>query len=68
MAFQRNKLAVAAVNGLALVLLAASSCLLDEVLALLGEGIAEIASTAETHLSEYFLDVRLNDHRKRGKK
>lgn len=45
-----RKLAVAAVNGLALVLLAAGSCLLDEVLTLLGESIAEITAAAETHL------------------
>ena len=64
----QERLAVAAVNGLALVLLAASSCLLNEVLALFGKSIAEIAAAAETHLSEHFLDVRLDDHRKKGER
>jgi hypothetical protein len=51
------ELAIAAVNGLALVFLAAGSRILDEAFALLGESIAEVASAAETHLGEDFLYV-----------
>ncbi len=52
-----NELAVATVDGLTLVLLAAPCCLLDHVLTGLGESIAEIAAAAETHLGENFLYV-----------
>ncbi len=61
-----KELTVAAVNGLALVFLAAGSCLLHEVLAFLRKSVAEIAAAAETHLCERFLDVRLDDHKKEG--
>ncbi len=63
-----RKLAIAAVDGLALVLLAAPSSLLDEVLASLSESIAEVAAAAEVHLGKNFLNVGLNDHGKKGKK
>ena len=64
----RKKLAVATVDGLALVLLAAPSSLLNEVLASLGESVAEVAAAAEVHLGKNFLNVGLNDHGKKGKK
>ena len=56
------KLAVTSVNGLTLVLFAAPCSLLDELLARLGESIAEVTTAAETHLGERLLDMRLNDH------
>lgn len=61
-----RELAVATVDGLTLVLLAAPSCLLDELLSSLCESIAEIATAAEAHLGESFLNVGLNDHGKMG--
>lgn len=63
----KPRLAVTSVDCLALVLLAARSCLLDEAFALLSESIAEVTTAAETHLSENFLNVRLDDHGKKGK-
>lgn len=62
------KSAVTSVYRLALVLLAACSGFLHELLAGLGECIAEITAAAEAHLLERVLDVRVNDHDKKGKK
>ncbi len=55
--FNTLRLAVASVHRLALVLLAAVSGLLDELLAFLGEGITEITAAAEAHLLQGVLDV-----------
>jgi hypothetical protein len=52
-----TSLAVATVDRLTLVLLAAPCSLLDELLARLGESIAEVTAAAETHLRKRFLDV-----------
>ncbi len=55
--FKIKELAVTSVHCLTLVLLAAPCSLLDELLARLGESIAEVATAAETHLRQSFLDV-----------
>ncbi len=51
------RLAVTSVNRLTLVLFAAPCSLLDEILARLGESVAEVAAAAKTHLRKSFLDV-----------
>ncbi len=61
------KLAVTAVNSLTLVLLAAPCSLFHHFLCRLSKSIAEVATTAETHFCENFLNVRLNDHKMLGK-
>lgn len=52
-----SKLAVAAVDRLTLVFLAAPCSLLNHFLTRLSESIAEVTTAAETHLGEHVLNV-----------
>jgi hypothetical protein len=65
-----QELAVATVNGLALVLFAATGCLLNHFLDGLVESFDEIAAAAEVHLGEHFLNASSDNsaHGVRGKK